>query len=67
MIAKAVPVKINPGSYPVKSNTRSAIKNTLIVSGLAAFVTVTLALLMVYGIRLSGKKIPLLILPLTTI
>ena len=24
MIAKAVPVKINPGSYPVKSKTRSA-------------------------------------------
>ena len=39
----------------------------MIVSGSAAFVTVTLALLMVYGIRLSGKKLPLLILPLTTI
>ena len=45
----------------------SAIKNTLLVSGLAALITVTLALLMVYGIRLSGKKLPLLILPLTTI
>ena len=45
----------------------SAIKNTLIVSGLAALVTVMLALLMVYGIRLSGKKLPLLILPVTTI
>ena len=45
----------------------SAIKNTLLVSGLAALITVTLALLMVYGIRLSGKRLPNLILPLTTI
>ena len=44
-----------------------AIKNTLMVSGLAAFITVILALLMVYGIRLSGKQLPTLILPLTTI
>ena len=51
----------------INASLISAIKNTLIVSGLAAFVTVTLALLMVYGIRLSGKKLPLLILPLTTI
>ena len=51
----------------INTSLISAIKNTLIVSGSAAFVTVTLALLMVYGIRLSGKKLPLLILPLTTI
>lgn len=51
----------------INASLISAIKNTLIVSGLAAFVTVMLALLMVYGIRLSGKKLPLLILPLTTI
>ena len=51
----------------INASLISAIKNTLIVSGSAAFVTVTLALLMVYGIRLSGKKLPLLILPLTTI
>jgi iron(III) transport system permease protein len=51
----------------INASLISAIKNTLLVSGLAAFVTVTLALMMVYGIRLSGKKLPLLILPLTTI
>ena len=51
----------------INTSLISAIKNTLIVSGSAAFVTVTLALLMVYGIRLSGKKLPLLILPVTTI
>ena len=51
----------------INASLISAIKNTLVVSGLAALVTVTLALLMVYGIRLSGKKLPLLILPLTTI
>ena len=51
----------------INANLISAIKNTLIVSGLAALITVTLALLMVYGIRLSGKKFPLLILPITTI
>ena len=45
----------------------SALKNTLVVSGLASMITVTLALSMVYGIRISGKKLPLLILPLTTI
>ena len=51
----------------INASLISAIKNTLIVSGLAALITVTLALLMVYGIRLSGKKLPVLILPLTTI
>ena len=51
----------------INASLISAIKNTLIVSGLAALITVTLALLMVYGIRLSGKNLPLLILPLTTI
>ncbi len=51
----------------INASLISAIKNTLVVSGLAALVTVTLALLMVYGIRLSGKKLPVLILPLTTI
>ena len=51
----------------INANLISAIKNTLIVSGLAALITVMLALLMVYGIRLSGKKLPLLVLPLTTI
>ena len=51
----------------LNSSLFSAIKNTLTVSGLAAFITATLALLMVYGIRLSGKKLPQLILPITTI
>ena len=57
----------HPKEKKTKIRKISFVKNTLIVSGLAAIITVTLALSMVYGIRISGKKLPLLILPLTTI
>jgi len=51
----------------INSDFVSAIKNTIIVSGLAAVITVLFGLLMVYGIRLSGRSLPQAILPLTTI
>lgn len=45
----------------------SALRNTLTVAGLAAIITVTAALFMVYGVRLTGRKIPQLVLPFTTL
>ena len=44
-----------------------ALGNTLVVGGIAALVTVTAGLFMVYGVRLSGRRIPQLLLPITTI
>jgi len=44
-----------------------ALRNTLVVGGTAATVTVTAGLFMVYGVRLSGRRLPQLLLPLTTI
>ena len=44
-----------------------AFSNTLVVGGIAAGVTVTAGLFMVYGVRLSGKRLPQLLLPVTTI
>lgn len=44
-----------------------ALTNTLIVGGIAATVTVIAALFMVYGVRLSGRRLPQLLLPVTTI
>ncbi|MGC1427744.1 MAG: iron ABC transporter permease [Albidovulum sp.] len=41
--------------------------NTLGVGGAAAVVTVTGALFMVYGVRLAGRRLPRLLLPVTTI
>ena len=45
----------------------SALGNTVSVAGIAALVTVTAAVFMVYGVRLSGKRIPRLMMPATTI
>ena len=45
----------------------SALKNTLMVGGIAAILTVTAGVFMVYGVRLSGHRLPRLLLPLTTI
>lgn len=45
----------------------TALKNTLTVAGIAAIVTVLAALFMVYGVRLTGRKLPRLILPFTTL
>lgn len=41
--------------------------NTLMVGGIAAALTVLAAIFMVYGVRLSGRQLPRLLLPLTTI
>ena len=45
----------------------SAFLNTLTVSGAAAVITVCLALFMVYGVRLTGRRLPRLLLPFTTL
>lgn len=44
-----------------------ALGNTLMVGALAATLTVLGAMFMVYGVRLSGRRLPRLLLPLTTI
>ena len=44
-----------------------ALLNTLIVGGGAAVVTVGLALFLVYGVRMAGRGLARLVLPLTTI
>ncbi|SDN37866.1 iron(III) transport system permease protein [Lutimaribacter pacificus] len=45
----------------------SALWNTLSVGGVAAVATVLAGVFMVYGVRLSGRSLPRLLLPLTTI
>ena len=45
----------------------SAFWNTLSVGGMAALLTVLGGIFMVYGVRLSGRALPRLMLPLTTI
>ncbi|PPB79803.1 iron(III) transport system permease protein [Albidovulum inexpectatum] len=44
-----------------------ALWNTISVGGLAAFLTVAAAVFMVYGVRLTGRRLPRLLLPVTTI
>jgi iron(III) transport system permease protein len=44
-----------------------ALGNTLTVGGSAAVLTVLAGVLLVYGVRLSGRSLPRLLLPLTTI
>lgn len=44
-----------------------ALWNTLRVCGIAALLTVVAGVLMVYGVRLSGRSLPRLLLPVTTI
>ncbi|MHC0054482.1 ABC transporter permease [Actibacterium sp. D379-3] len=44
-----------------------ALGNTVLVGGLAAVVTVLGALFLVYGVRLSGRALPRLLMPVTTI
>ncbi len=41
--------------------------NTLTVGGIAAVVTVAAGVFLVYGVRLTGRKLPRLLLPITTI
>lgn len=44
-----------------------ALANTLWVSGMAAVLTVLGGVFMVYGVRLSGKRLPALLMPVTAI
>ena len=44
-----------------------ALFNTLTVGGTASVLTVLAGVFMVYGVRLSGRRLPRLLLPLTTI
>lgn len=44
-----------------------ALAHTLVVGGFAAMLTVFLGLFMVYGTRLSGRWLPVLLLPVTSI
>ncbi|MDO5612297.1 MAG: iron ABC transporter permease [Paracoccus sp. (in: a-proteobacteria)] len=44
-----------------------ALWHTVTAGGVAAVLTVALALIMVYGVRLSGRSLPRLLLPVTTI
>ncbi|MDX1782230.1 MAG: iron ABC transporter permease [Thalassovita sp.] len=44
-----------------------ALWNTVAVGGIAATMTVLAAVFMVYGVRLSGRALPRMLLPLTTI
>jgi len=44
-----------------------ALVNTLVVGGIAATVTVIAGLFMVYGVSLSGRRLPQFLLPVTTI
>ncbi|OWY10842.1 iron ABC transporter permease [Thioclava sp. F42-5] len=44
-----------------------ALWHTILTGGAAAAITVTLALFMVYGVRLSGQRLPRAVLPLTTL
>lgn len=41
--------------------------NTVSLGGIAAVLTVGLAMIMVYGVRLSGRRLPRLLLPVTTV
>ena len=49
------------------SRLLEALRNTLLVGGTASLVTVTAALVLVYGVRLSAGRGPRAILPFTTI
>ena len=44
-----------------------ALGHTIVVGGIAASLTVATALFLVYGVRLRGRQLPRLLLPLTTI
>ncbi|MBV1868462.1 MAG: iron ABC transporter permease [Marinosulfonomonas sp.] len=46
---------------------QQALMNTLFVGGTAAVTTVLGALVLVYGVRMTGRRLPGMVLPLTTI
>ncbi len=53
--------------YWANPNLGRALWNTISVGGGTALITVIAAVFLVYGVRLTGRRIPRLILPLTTI
>ena len=55
-----------PGVW-VSAGLARALLNTLVTAGGAAVLTVTLATLMVYGARLSGRRLPAQLLPVTAV
>jgi iron(III) transport system permease protein len=63
MLRQAV---IHPGGW-LSPGLGQALLNTLIVSGAAAALTVSGALILVYGTRLSGRALPRLLLPVATL
>ena len=56
----------NPEAW-VSKGLGAAFFNTLTVAGSAAALTVAAAVVMVYGVRLTGRRLPRLLLPATTI
>ncbi|MDU8913719.1 iron ABC transporter permease [Aestuariicoccus sp. MJ-SS9] len=56
----------NAGVWVDRALWRAAL-NTLTVGGIAAVITVAAGVFLVYGVRLSGQKLPRLLLPVTTI
>ncbi|MFV2035010.1 MAG: iron ABC transporter permease, partial [Halocynthiibacter sp.] len=46
---------------------RNALFNTVWVGSIAALITVVAALFMVYGVRLTGRRLPRILLPVSTI
>ncbi|MGB8814960.1 MAG: iron ABC transporter permease, partial [Paracoccaceae bacterium] len=56
----------NPAAW-ISPGLAQALGNTLVVGGIAAALTVGGALFLVYGVRLAGRGLPRLLLPVTTI
>ncbi|MGH1465055.1 MAG: ABC transporter permease [Cognatishimia sp.] len=56
----------NPESW-VDPGLARALTNTITVGGVAAVITVLAGVFLVYGVRLSGRSLPRLLLPITTI
>ena len=71
LIGFALPVGVfamhalDQGAGWLERDLLRALGNTLLVGGVAALATVLGALFMVYGIRLSGRRLPRLLMPLT--
>ena len=56
----------NPQAW-IAPGLLSALKNTLVVGGTAAVLTVTAAVLLVYGLRMGGRGLPRWVLPVTAL
>lgn len=58
---------LNNYDFWLDASLFSALWNTLFTGISAGLLTVTAALFMVYGVRLSGRRLPRLLMPITTI